>query len=233
MKILSWNCCKNFRNKCDLIIKLDPDIIIIQECENPKSNKYPKKFMEYMPYYLWIGDRNFQGLGIFSKKKITNNNWDDGGNKYLISCNVNDEFNLIGVWCKEDKVLKKNYIVQLCNYLMINQEAIKRSKCIIAGDLNSFHDYKCRPIEYMHTTVMDRLNHDFKVKSLYHHYNGIDHGNETEYTFYMRKNKEKYYHVDYMLGCKCFYESISNIEIGKYDDWIKFSDHMPLLLEVH
>jgi exodeoxyribonuclease III len=35
MKIITWNCNMAFRKKADLLLKYQPDILIIPECEHP------------------------------------------------------------------------------------------------------------------------------------------------------------------------------------------------------
>ena len=54
-------------------------------------------------------------------------------------------------------------------------------------------------------------------------------GHESEPTFYMYRSKKKPYHIDY-----CFYnkENIKNLDIGKFEDWINLSDHMPIVLDI-
>lgn len=46
MKIVSWNCNGKFREEFNFIKKLDADIYVIQECENPLlcSNNDYKNF---------------------------------------------------------------------------------------------------------------------------------------------------------------------------------------------
>lgn len=39
MKIISWNCRGKFREKYAVLEKMDADIYVIQECENPEKYK--------------------------------------------------------------------------------------------------------------------------------------------------------------------------------------------------
>src|SRR5690349_22901083 len=63
MKLITWNCQGAFRKKEQLIQKLLPDILIVQECEHPDrlvfNSRQPKDF-------LWFGENQHKGLGIFS-----------------------------------------------------------------------------------------------------------------------------------------------------------------------
>jgi exodeoxyribonuclease-3 len=53
-----------YRNKVGHILKYDPDIVIIPECE---------KFGEQLAKRLWIGDNPKKGLGVFSYSTFASN----------------------------------------------------------------------------------------------------------------------------------------------------------------
>ena len=42
---------------------------------------------------------------------------------------------------------------------------------------------------------------------------------------------KKPYHLDYCFASENLIRSNTKIAIGKYDDWIKLSDHMPVVIE--
>ncbi len=65
MKIVSWNCNGGFRKKTDYVDEIDADILIIQECENPKPST--KAYLQWAGDYLWVGENKNRGLGIFSR----------------------------------------------------------------------------------------------------------------------------------------------------------------------
>jgi exonuclease III len=37
--------------------------------------------------------------------------------------------------------------------------------------------------------------------------------------------------LDYCFASRFFIEKISNVKIGEYEDWVKFSDHCPLIVD--
>ena len=70
-------------------------------------------------------------------------------------------------------------------------------------------------------------NLDFK--SIYHHQREEDYGTEKLPTFFHTKNKNKSYHIDFLFLKGL---TIKTLDIGSYEDWIGFSDHMPLICEI-
>ena len=56
-------------------------------------------------------------------------------------------------------------------------------------------------------------------------------GNEKDPTLFLLKNKEKKYHIDYIFTSLDFINNLESCVIGKYNDWIKLSDHMPVTAE--
>ncbi len=69
------------------------------------------------------------------------------------------------------------------------------------------------------------------VFSLYHNYFSLEHGTEVHPTFFMHRNINKPYHIDYCFASRKFNEKLKSVEIGDYNDWIGYSDHMLLIID--
>ena len=65
MKLITWNCQGAFRKKAEIILTLNPDILVIQECESPERLIFKNSTMKPNDF-LWFGDNQNKGLGIFS-----------------------------------------------------------------------------------------------------------------------------------------------------------------------
>ena len=70
--------------------------------------------------------------------------------------------------------------------------------------------------------------------SAYHSISGDSFGYENEATFFHTKNESKKYHIDYLYTKSLDTKSLDtkSITIGKYKDWIKLSDHSPVMIEI-
>ena len=77
MRIVSWNCNGKFREKFEKIEELNADIYVIQECENPQ-NYIDSVYSNFAKNYIWNGEKQNKGLGIFARGNISieNNGWD-------------------------------------------------------------------------------------------------------------------------------------------------------------
>jgi exonuclease III len=67
------------------------------------------------------------------------------------------------------------------------------------------------------------------IVSLYHFYFNQTQGMEQHPTFYMYRHKNKAYHIDYCFVSNEIINKLNSFEIGGFDDWIKHSDHAPLI----
>lgn len=70
------------------------------------------------------------------------------------------------------------------------------------------------------------------IESVYHHWFKEDFGREKNPTYFMFKKESKSYHTDYIFLKKNTIDNIKNFSVGKYNEWIGYSDHMPLLIEI-
>lgn len=233
MRIITWNCNGAFRKKFEQLSFLDADIYVIQECEKP-SESNDLHYKEWCKNYIWIGENKNKGLGIFAKPEIIlqnlpwSNKYHDHSVKYFLPCRVNNDFDLVGVWTHQNNSPNFGYIGQLWKYLQINKTNMNRT--IIIGDFNSNSIWDQWDIWWNHSDVVKELK-EIGIESFYHKMSNEDQGKETIPTLYLQRKFMRPYHIDYIFGPSNFQEKIKMFEIGKFDDWISLSDHMPIICE--
>lgn len=71
-----------------------------------------------------------------------------------------------------------------------------------------------------------------KRDSLYHQHFNQTKGIESHPTFYMDWHQNKPCHIDYWYASTDLIEMIKGFNIGSYDGWIDYSDHIPLFVEL-
>jgi exodeoxyribonuclease-3 len=227
MKILSWNCKMAYRKKADRILKLNPDLVVVPECENLGDKTSTR---------LWFGDNEKKGLGIFSYNTFEIEPYQgyDPSFRYVVPICVKGtaEFNLLAVWAMNDaKDVRKRYIGQIWLALNYYKELLDRP-LIIIGDFNWNTIWDINPDYPLCGTLTDviRVLESKKIHRAYHTFFGEEFGKESRPTLYMHHDKEKPYHVDYCFASEDF--ELDNVEVGEYQDWIKSSDHMPLIVSL-
>lgn len=231
MIIVSWNCAGAMRNKFSAFSKLSADVFVLQECENPALSK-DVAYREWAANYLWIGENKNKGLAIVAKVgiKLTKLDWHDNQLQLFLPCLINDEFTLLAVWTKQANSPNFRYIGQLWKYLQIHEAKLNSNKTLLIGDLNSNSRWDEWDRWWNHTDVVNQLA-NIGIKSLYHHQYVEEQGKESKQTFYMYRNLEKSYHIDYaFLSLDVLQKSF--LEIGLAEDWLGLSDHMPLIINV-
>lgn len=228
MKIVSWNSNGAFRRKYHLLEKFNADILVIQECENPKACK-DDLYKSWACNYLWHGDRHHKGIGIFAKPEIDliRNDWPDENLKYFLSVNINGCFDLVNAWCHGANSPTFGYIGQFWKYLQLNKQRMTNS--LIIGDFNSNKIWDIWDRWWNHSDVVRELE-GIGIRSLYHEVYMEEQGQESTPTLFLQRNTAKPYHVDYVFASKNVVHSCEHFIIGNHGEWLKYSDHMPVVL---
>jgi len=232
MRIISWNCNGGFRKKFHALENLNADIVIIQECEDPGQSK-SIEYVEWAGNYLWIGKSKHKGIGVFAKKgnRVKTIELDAGSLKIFLPFSVNDDLNILAVWTQGTESGEFRYIGQMWQYLQLHRNFFKSGKHLIIGDFNSNKIWDRKRNIGNHTHVVDELK-EIGISSSYHHISGCDQGSELHPTFFMYRKTEKPYHIDYAFVSETLIND-SNVEIGKPDKWLTYSDHMPLIFTIN
>jgi exonuclease III len=231
MKIIEWNCNMAFRKKNVEILKYNPDILIVPECENEKKLKFGK--LTPVPRdFLWFGQNENKGIGIFSYSDYKLNLIEYSTRfKYVIPIEIRGQtqFNLFAIWAMDSKDhWYERYIAQV--WLGINYfDNFLSDSTLLVGDFNSNKIWDSHSRLANHTDVVDYLDSK-NIHSLYHLQYRENQGNETKPTLFLHRKFDKPYHIDYCFASDSFIEQGYSFKIGDYNDWIQLSDHVPIMI---
>ena len=224
-----------FRNKADLILSLRPDILIVPECEHP--DKLIFKPGTLLPTEsFWYGNNKNKGLGVFSYSHFKFKLLDchNPSFKNIVPLSVSapgcSNFTLFAVWANNPDDIEGHYITQVWKAIQYYDELLTNSRTILIGDFNSNTIWDKPRREGNHTTVVNKLESK-QIFSTYHKYYSLEQGKEEHPTLFMYRHEDKPYHIDYCFASVDFIEKLSCVQVGTYNDWTKFSDHKPLIVE--
>lgn len=221
-----------FREKKGMILEHDPDILIIQECEDPNTIGEWDEFSDWR----WIGDNKNKGLGIFCRNglEIESVLAQDSDSRYALPVRLSGGRTVLGIWAMNDEENpKQRYIGQVYTALNDYREFLSPNS-IVAGDFNwniIWDDSPDGPLYGNFVETVDILS-DIGLVSSYHRLMGTKYGNEDSPTFFMHKKEGRSYHTDYLFMPENLTYDVENLTIGSFGDWIDASDHMPVIVEI-
>ena len=235
MRIIEWNCQGAFRLKNKEVFELRPDILIVPECEREEKLEFGKLTPKPNDF-LWYGDTGKKGIAIFSfsdykfrQLKEFNPNF-----RYIIPLEVYNKTNsflLFAVWAMDNKQNPlARYIGQVWNAINYYQATLTNNTILI-GDFNSNQIWDEKERVGNHTEVVNFLQ-NFKIESLYHKQQNESHGLESLNTFFMNRNLDKPYHIDYVFASHDIIKNGYNLTLGNPTEWIDKSDHVPMILDI-
>lgn len=233
MRLITWNCQGAFRKKVGLILPLQPDILVVQECEHPDKLKFSHTDKEPNDLF-WYGDSVHKGLGIFSYSDYKFEILADFNPKfrYILPFRVTgngNSFTLLAVWAMDNKEhYEVRYIGQV--WLAINHfKDLLGVSTILVGDFNSNKIWDHKERVGTHSDVVNNL--EVKgIHSIYHKHFGMEQGREKHPTFFLQKKITKPYHIDYCFASADLLNKVQEVEIGTYENWTAHSDHSPLII---
>jgi exodeoxyribonuclease III len=232
MRVISWNCNMAFRKKAQFLSEYKADILVIQESEHPYKLKI--NGLEEYTNRIWIGSNRNKGLLVMSKRNFCFNQYPDYSEKYryILPLRVQGQFSfyLFAVWTQNTKDdWEYRYIGQLWKALH-EYEALLAEPSIIIGDFNSNAIWNPEHNKASHNDVANYLG-KYDIKSLYHWDTGEEPGRERTNTYSFWKKLDRCFHIDYCFASDCLIQKCSNFNILDIKEWLKFSDHAPLIVD--
>ena len=225
MKIVTWNCNLNFAKKYKYIESMNADIYIIQECEKLKKDYFPNS------KFFWTGRIENKGLGVLAKNGGAS--LDSSHNPDLINFLPvrSDNLKILGVWAYNHRAKKfgDNVSGETIQAIDFYKEWLSDGElpCVFGGDFNNSIIWD-RPNNKNNFENINAQLENLGFASVYHSNTSDEFGYEKNATFFHTKNKDKKYHIDYLFLRSIEYKSLN---IGKFSEWIKLSDHVPIILD--
>lgn len=225
-----------FRKKADFILKYQPDILIVPECEHPHKLKFNKD-TPLPTDIFWYGENPNKGLGVFSysnyKFKLLDSHNPEFKNILPLSVTGGElDFTLFAIWANNPQDKDGHYITQVWKAIHYYDDLLSDHKTILVGDFNSNTIWDKAYREGNHSTVVEKLEAK-GIFSTYHKFYGHQQGNEEHPTLFMYRHQDKPYHIDYCFASADFIGKLTNVEVGLYNDWTHCSDHKPLSVTFH
>lgn len=225
-----------FRKKAQIILNYKPDILIIPECEHPDKLIY-KGDVPKPTGALWFGKNRDKGLGIFTygnyRCKLLDTHNEDF--KMIVPIAVTGagfDLHLFAIWANNPADRDGQYVTQVWKAIHHYDKAIRSKQTVLIGDFNSNTIWDRPQREGNHSTVVDSLAAK-GIFSVYHtHFNQAQ-GQEQHPTFYLYRHKDKPYHLDYCFASSDMLEHLQSVEVGDFEFWNKYSDHVPVIVTFH
>lgn len=222
MKILSWNCNGKFREKYKYLLPYCADVYIIAECENPAASN-DKDYRAFAANGFWNEQTKDKGLGVFAHGKTELNSLHSSyEDKSFLPVIANESVKIVGVWTVPP------YTKRFSDYIEHNADNFG-GNTVLMGDFNSNQNMAWdKRSSALHKECVEKLE-TVGMLSMYHRNYGEKQGEESIPTFYMYRHKDKGFHIDH---CFARPEYVKKFEVLSSEDWLKYSDHMPLLIEI-
>ena len=227
MRLVTWNCNLSLGKKLDALLSLEPDIAVVQECE--QSLQLPDGY-----HFVWMGNNPRKGLGVITKElgleisPLAKDNW---GYFLPVSIDV-DRLRLLATWAFNHRAgarIGPSYTGNPRSVIATLRDWLEDGRSIVAGDFNNsvVWDHIGRAARFR--DINDDLE-QLGLFSAYHRATGEDFGQESKATFFHTKNPEKPFHIDY-----CFLDESINckqIDVAAFPAWRGLSDHVPVIADL-
>ena len=233
MRIITWNCNMAFRRKAGHILGLRPDIVVVPECECIDKLKFPTETKKPTSI-LWFGKNVNKGLGIFSygdtKLKLLKTHNPDLRMVVPVSVkSMRYQFTLYAIWAFNPDDPDGTYVEQVWKAIHYYEAHLKKKSTMLIGDFNSNTIWDKQYRQGNHSHVVEFLGQK-KIYSSYHLHHNQRQGKEEHPTLYMYRHKDKPYHIDYCFISKDLAENLHSVEVGDFEKWTQYSDHVPVIV---
>ncbi len=228
MRVVSWNCSQSLSRKLDLLLALEPDVAVVQECERDLS--FPSGYC-----YTWKGSNLRKGLGVLTRDRTVSSEptapaeW-----THFLPVTLwgaTSELRLLGVWAYNHRA-KRLGSQRVGDPLSVVQELsswLRGGPSIVAGDFNNSAIWDRPEIPASFGAINAYLN-DLGLTSAYHTSTKERFGHESLPTFFHTKRRERSYHIDY-----CFIHhtlALEAVRLPNYEEWHQHSDHVPVIVDL-
>ncbi|MEQ1858424.1 MAG: endonuclease/exonuclease/phosphatase family protein [Chthoniobacteraceae bacterium] len=232
MRLISWNCKGAFHRKNHLVTALNPDVLIVPECE--QMDALPAELgSRSASSFHWFGSDPRKGMAVMSFGDYALEPLPiSDGPKWVIPLKVTgrESFLLFAVWTIP-VIEIASYVLPLFQAHRLYREHWHESEVVWAGDFNANVLFDRPSRRYKFRDFIVELEAD-GIRSLYHEHFKNDHGAEARKTFYHYHHEERAHHIDYVFASGGVRQHGFSLTLGSFAEWARHSDHVPVVCDL-
>jgi len=216
--------------KVDALLSLNPDVAVVPECSEKSAIALRQRGFGT----LWFGSNLHKGLGVICREEWPIRALPQPEQKWVAPVEIDapTPFTVIAVWaCVAGAKRADRYIGQVYQALMAHPEWFIRRPVVLAGDLNSNKIWDANRLVGNHSEVV-RVLGKHGLASGYHEYFRESQGDESRPTIFLYRREDRPFHLDYVFIPREWMTRVKSVQVGKYAQWSKLSDHCPVVVEV-
>ncbi len=228
MRLVVWNCAGGFARKLTPLMRLKPDVAVIQECARSSLDD-PRLRADQVS---WRGPEQGRGLAI-----IAFGSWTVEpvgirvADRWFLTALVRSaglELRVCAVWVKP----AEDYLAPTLRTLDACATFLSRGAAVVAGDFNHNVSLDKPGRRRRFRDVVEHLGR-LGLASAWHRHHEQAHGSETSPTLYFRRAPDRGFHIDYAFMPQQPDWRPRSATLGTYQDWVAtgLSDHVPLIVE--
>jgi exonuclease III len=233
MRLITWNCKEAFHRKHVFAAALQPDILIVPECEK-LSGMTQTLNAPTVRSFEWFGSNPRKGLAVISYADyvLEVHPSYDPRHRWIVPLSVSGPmaFVLFAVWTVPLGHQGGRYVRPLFEAFESYKSLMDTSDVVWAGDFNSSFVFDTPSRRYKFRDFVTLLE-EKGLQSVYHHQRRCEHGEEPDETFYLYHRADKGYHIDYVFARDTVHPHGVDVSIGSHSDWSKRSDHAPVVCD--
>ncbi len=212
-----------YGRKGHLVEALTPDVVVLQEVSKADI------IGAQTPFGAWAGSNKHKGLGVLgmTPANYTMTEQASSALPWHLPFSVNG-LNMIALWAH--KLTQDQRYVRITHQIAdTHSQYLGSGRGLILGDFNSNTVWDRGHPGRNHSMLVDKLE-KLGLDSVFHRQEGCPQGEENIKTYFHRKNADHGHHIDYAFLSMTMDASI---RVGEPTEWLKHSDHMPLILDIH
>ena len=229
MRIVAWNCNQALGKKAYKLLELNPDVVVVSEAGTETELGEGR-----LRRVAWTGRNPKKGLAVFVREGIeatVGKSWDETREWYLPIRVPGRDFDVLAVWAMyQNSKEPRSKWVRTLSALQHYETFLSARQCVVIGDFNNNArwDTSTNPVFERITTQLATSSY----LSVYHALSGEAHGGESAASFFHRRDPSKPYLIDHAFVPSPWLDRVKGFEIGRPDEWLGLSDHMPLILDL-
>ena len=235
MRLATWNCRAGNLLKWNALEAAGVTIAVLSE--TTLANPVPDGTLLDRPLH-WVAEGNpGKALVIASREPLERLPARAGQGRFTVAARNGSGLSVLGIWsCPESAGGGRSYEDEVIATLTAWRDELENGDMVVAGDFNvGYATGRVSPKPWVRRA--QTLWTDLGLVSAYHSFYGREPGDTDEPTHFFTYNRDRGWHIDWILLHRSRIAALRSVTVGGFDDWTApgapaRSDHVPVIVDL-